>query len=112
MHLDINDYNQNQIKAALAANIQTAIALWEAKDWQTYKSMRDVLLALIRSGRGDEVGLEQMQFIYFIGTHLRDRLPSRMPDWRAFTAELPASRPAGDKAWKIATEGAFWNTVL
>ena len=112
MHLDINDYNQNQIEAALAANIQTAIALWEAKDWQTYKSMRDVLLALIRSGRGDEVGIEQMQFIYFIGTHLRRRLSRQMPDWKAFTAELPASRPAGDEAWKIATEGAFWSETL
>jgi len=112
MHLDINDYNQNQIKAALAANIQTAIALWEAKDWHTYRSMRDVLLALIRAGRGDEVGIEQMQFAYFIGTHLRHRFSAQMPDWRAFVAELPASSPAGDKAWKIATESAFLNTVL
>lgn len=112
MHFDINDYNQNQIQSALAANIQTAIALWEAKDWQTYRSMRDVLLALIHSGRGDKVGIEQMQFAYFIGTHLRRRFSGRMPDWRAFTAELPASHPAGDRAWQIATEGAFWNTVL
>lgn len=112
MHLDINDYTQNQINAALAADIQTAIALWKAKDWPTYKSARDVLLALIRSGRGIEIGIGQMQFIYFINTHLRHRFALPMTDQKTFLAQLPSARPIGDKAWNFASEGAFWAETL
>lgn len=111
MHLSTND-NHNQTNTATTVNIQTAITLWEAKDWQTYKATRDALLTLIRSGRGDEVGIEQMQFIYFINTHLRPRLPGLKADSILFKMDLPPTRPRGDKAWEIATEGAFWHEVL
>lgn len=100
--------NDNQTNAALAVNIQTAIALWETKDWPTYKTTRDMLLALIRSGRGNEVGIGQMQFIYFVNTHLRHRFVLPMSDQRIFLTELPVGKPAGDQTWTVATEGRFW----
>ena len=108
MHLAINDYNQNQINTALTANIQTAIALWEAKDWQNYNATRDTLLTLIRSGRGNKIDIEQMQFIYFINTHLRHRFRSPLTDRRLFIADLPSTHPVGDKAWNVASAGSFW----
>ncbi|RYH70094.1 MAG: hypothetical protein EON54_01845 [Alcaligenaceae bacterium] len=112
MHLNINDYNQNQINAALTANVETAIALWEAKDWQTYESTRGALLALIRCGQGGKVGIQQMQFIYFINTHLRHRFSTPMPDLVMFKKALPPSHPVGDKAWDVASGGAFWSEPL
>lgn len=111
MHLSTND-DHNQTNTATTVNIQTAIALWEAKDWQTYKATRDALLTLIRSGCGDQVSIEQMQFIYFIITHLRPRLPGLRADSVLFKMDLPPARSSGDTAWKIATEGAFWHEVL
>lgn len=112
MHTDNKNDIQDQINADLAANIHKAIALWEAKDWTTYKTTRDALLELIRSGRGAEVGIEQMQFIYFINTHLRHRFAVPMPDFVLFKRDLPPTHPIGDKAWNVAAEGAFWAEVL
>jgi hypothetical protein len=112
MHLDISNYNQNQIKAALAANIQTAIALWKAKDWVTYQTTRDTLLSLLRSGRGEEVDVAQMQFIYFLTTHLRYRFVMPLTDERLFMADLPPTHPKGDKAWNTASAGAFWAPAM
>ena len=110
--MHIENKNKDPVNAALAANIQTAIALWEAKDWITYKASRDVLLDLNRSGEGDEIGIEQMQFIYFVNTHLRHRFARPMTDDRMFLMALPSHHPAGDEAWRIATEGRFWTEAL
>jgi hypothetical protein len=112
MHLRKDDYNQNQIKTAIAVNIQTAIALWESKDWHTYKTTRDSLLTLIRSGRADDVGIDQLQFIYFVNTHLRHRFSTPMSDAVLFANDLPLKYPAGDHSWKVASEGAFWSQPL
>jgi len=107
-----NDDTQDQSQAALSADIHTAIALWKAKDWTTYKTLRDTLLRVIRSGRGDEVGIRQMQFIYFINTHLRHRFAREVSDQTMFLVALPPHRPVDDTAWRIATEGQFWNEAL
>lgn len=112
MHNENHKNNHHQIEAALAVNIQTAIALWEMRDWPTYQTTRQALLAMIRSGQGDRVGIEQMRFIYFINTHLRHRFLLPMRDQQMFLAVLPASQPAGDPAWTVATEGHFWAEAL
>lgn len=112
MHIDNKNNKNDQVNAALAANIHTAIVLWEAKDWTAYKTSRDALLDLIRSGRRDAVGLDQMQFIYFINTHLRHRFARPMEDEWMFLMALPGHHPAGDEAWRIATEGRFWTEAL
>ena len=112
MQLDVSNYNQNQIAVALTANIQTAIALWEAKDWRTFKATRDALLTLLRCGLSDKVGVDQMQFIYFLTTHLRYRFVMPLIDERLFMADLPPTHPIGDKAWNIASAGAFWGLAM
>jgi hypothetical protein len=112
MHLDINNDNQNQINTALTVSIQTAIALWQAKDWQTYKATREALLTVIRSGQSDKVGKEQMQFIYFIDTHLRSRFVSPMAARSMFAHDLPLKNLMTDRAWNTATEGIFWDEEL
>lgn len=112
MQTNNKNENDNQINAAIAVNIQTAIALWEAKDWQTYVTTRDALLALIRSGHGGDIGIEQMQFIYFVNTHLRRRFAVPMADAVLFKKELPPTRSSNDKAWEVATKGTFWNDVM
>ena len=112
MHTENKNDNYAQINTALAANIHTAIALWKAKDWTTYKTTRDVLVDLIRSGSGNEIRIDQMQFIYFVNTHLRHRFAAPMPDFVLFKKELPLTHPVGDRAWNVATEGAFWTEGL
>lgn len=112
MHTEHKNENDTQTNAALAANIHTAIALWQAKDWTGYKTMRDTLMDLIRSGYGDEIGIEQMQFIYFVNTHLRYRVAREVGDRTMFLVTLPATKPAGDAAWTTATEGRFWTDPL
>lgn len=111
MQTNNKNENDNQINAAIAANIQTAIALWEAKDWRTYKTTRDALLSLIRSGRGGEVGIKQMQFIYFVNTHLRTWFALPTSDQQMFLATT-AEQSKSDKAWNTATEGEFWEEYL
>lgn len=113
MHTENKNDDQDQINTALAANIQTAVALWEAKDWATYKTTRDVLLDLIRSGRSNEVGIEQMQFIYFVNTHLLHRFGMGMTaNQRIFLAPQPSHHPGRDQGWQVATEGRFWSEKL
>lgn len=109
MQFDINDYNQNQIQTALAADVQTAIGLWNDKDWHTYRSMRDVLLALIRSGRGDEVKLPQMQFMYFVNSHLLPCWRYPVSDRKMFESALPRGRTINEEWWHVATRGEFWS---
>lgn len=95
-----------------AATIEAAIDLWKAKDWQTYKTQRDVLVALIRNGEGDRVSLPNMQFIYFINTHLRRLWPRLHADQRIFLAGLPPGRSTDEPVWQVATKGDFWSFPL
>jgi len=109
MRKDIEDYAEREIAAAIyGADIDTAIVLWEEKDWKTYKATRDVLLALIRAGRGNEVQRPQLQFMYFINSHLRPRFPNFIPAWRMFKSDLPSGRSSAEPSWDVATRGEFW----
>ena len=120
-HLERDDYMQNDLQnyteqeiqmATYAGNIDIAIGLWEAKDWIAYSRIRQILLALIRGGRGDEVRLPQMQFIFFLNTHLYSRFPENWPDHRMFTADLPKGRTTAEPSWGAATRGEFWSIPL
>jgi hypothetical protein len=113
MRHDLQNYTEQQIQAALdAANIDTAIDLWKAKDWPVYSRTRNVLVALLRAGRGEEVKLSQLQFIYFVNTHLQPYVGHYMPDWKVFARELPPGRSIGDAVWVRATKGEFFSDVL
>lgn len=113
MRYDLKNYTEEQIQAAIdAANIDTAIELWKAKDWAVYSRTRDVLVSLLRAGRGDEVGLPQIQFMYFIVTHLQPYACDRMPDWKVFARDLPRGRSIGDAVWMRATLGEFFREML
>lgn len=106
-------YDENQIQIVLAgANVQMAIALWRAKKWVTYSEMRDTLISLIRSGRGDEVELPQMQFIYFINTHLRQLTGLPLPDWLLFTKDFPWQEPRATRTWDTERHAAVWRETL
>lgn len=112
MQYDIQHYSEDQIRSALNAEIDMAIKLWKSKDWLVYSRVRDTLIALIRCGRGEEVKLPQMQFIYFVNTHLRTRYPDRMPDWKMFGLDLPAGRSTSEPSWQVATRGDFWSVPM
>lgn len=113
MRYDLQNYTEEQIQAALdAANVDTAIELWKAKDWPVYSQTRCVLVALLRAGRGDEVQLPQLQFIYFVNTHLQPYVSHYMPDWKVFGRDLPRGRSIGDAVWVRATKGEFFSEVL
>lgn len=113
MRYDLKSYTEEQIKAAIdAANIDTAIELWKAKDWPVYSQTRSVLVALLRARRGGEVQLPQLQFIYFVNTHLQPHVGQYMPDWKVFTRDLPRGRSIGDAVWMKATKGEFFSEVL
>lgn len=44
-------YHSEEIQIAIAAaTVEDAIELWKAKDWQTYKARRDLLVSVIRGG--------------------------------------------------------------
>lgn len=113
MRYELWNYTEEQIQAALdAANIDVAIELWKAKDWPTYSRTRDVLIALLRAGRGDEVQLPHLQFIYFVNTHLQRHTCGYMPDRTVFARDLPKGRSIGDALWVRATKGEFFSEVL
>jgi len=113
MRKNIEDYTEKEIEAAIyGADIETAIALWKEKDWQTYKAARDTLVALMRAGRGNEVQRPQFQFIYFVNSHLRPRFPNFYPEWRMFTMDLPAGRSMDERSWEVATRGEFWDETV
>jgi hypothetical protein len=113
MRYNIQNYTEEQIQAALdAADIDTAIELWKAKDWQLYSRVRDTLVAMLRAGRGDELKLPQIQFIYFMNTHLQRHFSYYLPDWKVFTRDLPRGQSIGDAAWTRATKGDFFSEVL
>lgn len=106
-------HTEEEIRNALeSATVHTAIQLWEKKDWETYKTRRDLLISLIRSGQGDAVLLPQMQFVYFVNTHLRAYWPSLNVDRQIFLAGLPRGRTTEDLSWQSATRGEFWSVPL
>lgn len=113
MQYDLREYTEIEINAALVdANIDIAIRLWKSKDWITYSRVRGILIALIRGGRGDEVGLPQMQYIFFPNTHLYPRFPDSWPDQRMFVSDLPRGRSTNELSWEVATRGEFWSVQL
>lgn len=92
MQYELQNYTEEKIQAALdAANIDTAIGLWKAKDWLTYSRTRDALIALLRAGHGEEVRLPHLQFIYFVNSHLLQQFSKRTSDERMFLADSPSS---------------------
>lgn len=104
----VENYTENQIETAIAcANLETAIELWREKNWKTYQATRQALIAAIQSGDGDRVGISQMQFIFFINSHLAPRFPSRMPDWKFFTKDLPRGCSTDERSWTVASSGDF-----
>jgi len=113
MRYDLQNFTEQQIQAALdAANIDAAIELWKAKDWPAYSRTRDVLIAVLRARRGDEVQLPHLQFIYFVHTHLQPHIGGYMPDRSVFARDLPGGRSIGDALWVRATKGEFFSEVL
>lgn len=108
------EYTEEHIEAALAgSDIAAAITLWRVKDWDTYRSTCEALVWLIRSGRSAEVGMPQMQFLYFINTHLRHRISTPdLSDWRVFMTEFPDDQFQPDRAWATATAGRFWTEPI
>lgn len=113
MKTSIQNYTSEQIETALAcANIDTAITLWKQKDWKTYQGTRQALIAIIRVGYGELVGIPQMQFLYFINSHLASRFPIRMPDWKLFTSDLPKGRSIDEPSWAVASSGDFLRATI
>lgn len=113
MAFNIIGYTEEQLQTALdCANIDNAIELWHQKDWATYDGTRKALLALIRSEFADKVEIPQLQFLLFINSHLASRFPQRMPDWRIFKLDLPASRSSDEASWARATSGDFLRCLI
>jgi hypothetical protein len=108
MAYNITAYTDTQIDLALmCANVDTAIALWEEKDWQTYDAVRQTLLAVIRSEHGDKIGIPHIQFLTFIHTFLAPRFPSRLPARKLFMSELPVGRSTHERSWEVAKRGDY-----
>lgn len=104
----IEGFTDEQIRTAIEyANLETAIELWREKDWETYQATRKALLAALRSDYSDRVGIPQMQFIFFINSHLAPRFPVRMPSWRLFTKDLPDGHSIENRSWAVASSGDF-----
>ena len=113
MAFNISGYTDEQLQTALDfANIDSAIALWRAKDWATYQGTRKALLTLIRSEYADMVDIPHLQFILFITSHLASRFPMRLPAWRMFTKDLPVGRSTDEPSWAAATSGDFLRCVI
>lgn len=113
MQYEPMNYTEDQIQVALdTADIDTAIELWKAKDWLTYSRTRNTLIALLRAGRGDEVRLPHIQFIYFVNTHLQPYVGQYLSNRLVFARDLPPGRSIGDAVWMRATLGEFFREVL
>lgn len=84
MHPYTKNHTQEEKHKAPIVDIQTAIELCEARDWETYRATRDVLFSLMRAGRSEEVSPGQMQFLMFVTTHLRSKIPLAISDQRIF----------------------------
>jgi hypothetical protein len=113
MQYDLQNYTEEEIQMALgSANVDVAIELWRAKEWVVYSRIRNVLLGLIRGGRGDDVRIPHMQFIFFVNTHLYPRFPELWSDQRMFMSDLPKGRSTSEPSWDVATRGAFWSVRL
>ncbi len=114
MKFNIEGYTDEQLQAALDfANIDNAIELWRRKDWATYQETRKALWAIKREIRFcGFIGTPQIQFTWFIFTHLRPRFPRSLTEWRMFTSDLPPGRSTDEPSWAVATAGEFWNVTL
>jgi hypothetical protein len=79
------NHSEDRLEAAMgAANIDTAIALWNERDWRTYVDVRDSLLTLLRSGRKEKMTMEHLHFIYFVNAQLRPRFSSDFSEKQVF----------------------------
>ena len=61
---------QSETTSIACADLETAIALWMKGDFETYIATRDSLVAAIRSGNAGQLGIDALQFVYFVNTHL------------------------------------------
>jgi uncharacterized protein YodC (DUF2158 family) len=68
MPQDICRPRQQDTNAIAHANLETAEALWMKGDFETYIATRDSLVATIRGGSTERLGIDALQFIYFINT--------------------------------------------
>lgn len=67
---DICRPRQSETTGIACADLETAVALWMKGDFETYIATRDSLVAAIRSGNAGRLGIDALQFVYFINTHL------------------------------------------
>lgn len=106
-------YTEQEALVALeSADVETAIALWKAKDWVTYEAMRDVLLGFLRAGCSDLITTRHIQFIYFVQTHLQTYRHGVESDRQIFMAD-PATKTCICAArWDFASSGAFFKELL
>ncbi|WP_395351822.1 hypothetical protein [Variovorax sp. UC122_21] len=56
-YFNINNYTETQIQTARGATLDDAITLWKVKDWETYRTMQETLLALLQVFRWNEVSM-------------------------------------------------------
>jgi hypothetical protein len=61
-----------------------AYNLWQSDNWSWYEAQRQVLLKSIRAGRVEQVRLPQLQYIYFVETHLRPLFNEDVSDRELF----------------------------
>jgi len=73
----------------VAANSDKARQLWISGNWSTYSRVRDKLLDLVRSGRGRELTLENLKFIYFVNHSLLPYFDRNLSDQEMFSSDIP-----------------------
>ena|ERR1700690_2772149 len=113
MNYGLENYTDDEVAAVLeSADIGTAIELWKEKDWDTYSATRDVLRSLLRAGYGELIETRNVQFMYFVTTHLYARSPFAVTDSRLFQIDLPKMTRKQEASWARATVGEFWSVSL
>lgn len=72
----------------VAANLEAARKLWMSRDWPTYSRVRDKLVGLTKVGRGRELTLQNLKFIYFVNS-LLPYFDHYLPDEEMFSSDVP-----------------------
>ncbi len=84
------DFDEDQYRAALTcATADAAMALWREGDWITYANTREALVSLVRKGRGHELGIDAIRFIYFVNTRLMGQGDESRVDREVFLRGTP-----------------------